>query len=112
MKIALCQINTTVGAFNYNRDKILNYYSKAIKLNADIVVYPFGSLELQAITNIDMQNINKLIANWILVLSPLLLPSFLYPQYLQYTSNFISFPHFPHFIIPPKTQVILYCTLC
>ncbi len=40
MKIALCQINTSVGAFNSNRDKILNYYSKAIKLNADIVVYP------------------------------------------------------------------------
>lgn len=40
MKIALCQINTTVGAFNYNRDKILNYYFKAIKLNADIVAFP------------------------------------------------------------------------
>jgi NAD+ synthase (glutamine-hydrolysing) len=40
MKIALCQINTTVGAFNFNRDKILHYYSKAIKLNADIVVFP------------------------------------------------------------------------
>ncbi len=40
MKIALCQINTTVGAFNFNRDKILNYYFKAIKLNADIVAFP------------------------------------------------------------------------
>ena len=40
MKIALCQVNTTVGAFDYNKDKILNYYSKAIKGNADIVVFP------------------------------------------------------------------------
>ena len=40
MKIALCQINTTVGAFDYNKEQILNYYSKAIKLKADIVVYP------------------------------------------------------------------------
>ena len=40
MKIALCQINSTVGAFKYNKDKILNYYSKAIGLNADIVAFP------------------------------------------------------------------------
>ena len=32
MKIALCQINTSVGAFNSNKDKILNYYFKAIKI--------------------------------------------------------------------------------
>jgi len=40
MKIALCQINTTVGNYDFNKEKILNYYSKAIKLNADIVVLP------------------------------------------------------------------------
>jgi NAD+ synthase (glutamine-hydrolysing) len=40
MKIALCQINTTVGALDYNKEKILRYYSKSINLNADIVVYP------------------------------------------------------------------------
>lgn len=40
MKIAICQINTTVGAFEKNRDLILNYYSKAIELSADIVVFP------------------------------------------------------------------------
>ncbi|MEE9571600.1 MAG: NAD+ synthase [Candidatus Neomarinimicrobiota bacterium] len=40
MKIALCQINTTVGNYDYNKDKILNYYSNAINLNADIVVFP------------------------------------------------------------------------
>jgi len=40
MKIALCQINTTVGNYDSNKEKILNYYSKAINLNADIVVYP------------------------------------------------------------------------
>ncbi|NHZ86481.1 MAG: NAD+ synthase, partial [Planctomycetia bacterium] len=40
MKIALCQINTTVGNYDYNKRSILNYYSNAIKLNADIVVFP------------------------------------------------------------------------
>ena len=40
MKIALCQINTTVGNYDYNKRNILNYYSNAIKLNADIVVFP------------------------------------------------------------------------
>jgi NAD+ synthase (glutamine-hydrolysing) len=40
MKIALCQINTTVGAFNFNKKNILNYYSKAIEQNANIVVFP------------------------------------------------------------------------
>ena len=40
MKIALCQINTTVGNFDYNKKTILNYYSNAINLNADIVVFP------------------------------------------------------------------------
>ncbi|MEE8340543.1 MAG: NAD+ synthase [Candidatus Neomarinimicrobiota bacterium] len=40
MKIALCQINTIVGNYEYNKKKILNYYSKAIGINADIVVFP------------------------------------------------------------------------
>lgn len=40
MKIALCQINTIVGGFDFNKEKILNYYSNAIKLNADIIVFP------------------------------------------------------------------------
>ncbi len=40
MKIALSQINTTVGDLNYNKDKILKYYFKAIEQNADIVVFP------------------------------------------------------------------------
>lgn len=40
MKIALCQINTIVGNYDFNKEKILNYYSKACDQNADIVVYP------------------------------------------------------------------------
>ncbi len=40
MKIALCQINLTVGNLELNKYNILNYYSKSIKLNADIVVFP------------------------------------------------------------------------
>jgi predicted amidohydrolase len=40
MKIALCQINTTVGNYENNKEIILNYYSNAINLNADIVVFP------------------------------------------------------------------------
>ena len=40
MKIALCQINTIVGDFQYNRDKILKYYLKCIDKSADIVVFP------------------------------------------------------------------------
>ena len=40
MKIALCQINTIVGDFRYNRDKILKYYLKCIEKNANIVVFP------------------------------------------------------------------------
>jgi len=40
MKIALCQINTIVGDFRYNRDKILKYYLKCIDKSANIVVFP------------------------------------------------------------------------
>ncbi len=40
MKIVLCQINTIVGNYDYNKEKILNYYSNAISVNADIVVLP------------------------------------------------------------------------
>jgi len=40
MKIALCQINPTVGNFDSNKKKVLNYYSNALRLNADIVVFP------------------------------------------------------------------------
>ncbi|MCJ7802451.1 MAG: NAD+ synthase [Candidatus Marinimicrobia bacterium] len=40
MKIALCQINTTVGDLDFNKEDILRYYSNSIKINADIVVYP------------------------------------------------------------------------
>ena len=40
MKIALCQINPTVGNFDSNKKIVLNYYSNALRLNADIVVFP------------------------------------------------------------------------
>ena len=40
MNIALCQINTIVGDFWYNADKILSFYKSAIELDADLVVFP------------------------------------------------------------------------
>ena len=40
MKVALCQINTILGNFDYNCDKILKFYNKSIELNSDIVVFP------------------------------------------------------------------------
>ena len=40
MKIALCQINPTLGDFQYNKKKILRYYNHSIKSGADIVIFP------------------------------------------------------------------------
>ena len=40
MKIALCQINPTVGAINQNKKIILETYSRAIDLKADVIVFP------------------------------------------------------------------------
>ena len=40
MNIALCQINTTVGDFDHNYDKILDNYYNCINKNADIIVFP------------------------------------------------------------------------
>ena len=40
MKIALAQINTHLGDFNYNAEKILSYARLAQKQKADIVVFP------------------------------------------------------------------------
>ena len=37
MKIALCQINPTVGAFEKNKELILKYYNECIQENADII---------------------------------------------------------------------------
>jgi NAD+ synthase (glutamine-hydrolysing) len=40
MKIALCQVNPTVGALEANKDLILDHYRKAVKNGADLVVFP------------------------------------------------------------------------
>ena len=40
MNIALCQINTTVGDFDHNYNKILDNYYNCINKNADIIVFP------------------------------------------------------------------------
>ncbi len=40
LRIALAQINPTVGDFNRNINKIIQYIEKAIKLKADIVAFP------------------------------------------------------------------------
>ena len=43
MKIALCQINSTVGSFENNKDSILKYYKDSIQLNADIIIFMFDA---------------------------------------------------------------------
>jgi len=40
MKIALCQINPTVGAFEDNKKLILSNYREAIEHGAELVVFP------------------------------------------------------------------------
>jgi len=40
MKIALCQINTIVGNFPKNKQKILDYYNRAVAMKANLVVFP------------------------------------------------------------------------
>ncbi|MEK0371261.1 MAG: nitrilase-related carbon-nitrogen hydrolase, partial [Nitrosopumilus sp.] len=40
MNIALCQINTIVGDFRYNADKVLSFYKSAVESDADLVVFP------------------------------------------------------------------------
>ncbi|MEA1881562.1 MAG: nitrilase-related carbon-nitrogen hydrolase, partial [Candidatus Marinimicrobia bacterium] len=40
MKIALCQINPTVGAINQNREQISTWYQIAIDSGADLVIFP------------------------------------------------------------------------
>ena len=40
MKIALCQINPTVGAFRDNKKLILSNYREAVKHGAELVVFP------------------------------------------------------------------------
>jgi NAD+ synthase (glutamine-hydrolysing) len=40
MKIALCQVNPTLGNFSYNFKKIQTFYKKAIESGADLIVFP------------------------------------------------------------------------
>lgn len=40
MKIALCQINTTLGDFKYNIDLILSNYARSLEMDAELVVFP------------------------------------------------------------------------
>ncbi len=40
MKIALCQLNPTVGALNSNKKLILKYYADSVENGADLVVFP------------------------------------------------------------------------
>ena len=44
MKIALCQINPTVGAINQNKKSIFDWYHRAVDIGADLVVFPELSL--------------------------------------------------------------------
>ena len=40
MKIAICQINPTMGDFPGNRDKILSFYNEALQKGGDLIVFP------------------------------------------------------------------------
>jgi len=40
MKIALCQVNPTVGALNANKELILSKYTEAVSSGAELVVFP------------------------------------------------------------------------
>ena len=44
MRIALCQINPIIGNLEYNKQKILDGYKKAIEANADLAIFPELSL--------------------------------------------------------------------
>ncbi len=44
MKIALCQINPIIGNLEYNKQKIIDGYKKAVKENADLAIFPELSL--------------------------------------------------------------------
>ena len=44
MKVAICQINPTVGSINKNKEKHLIWYEKAKKLGAQLIVFPELSL--------------------------------------------------------------------
>lgn len=44
MKIALCQIDPIIGHLEYNKQKILDGYKKAIKAKADLAIFPELSL--------------------------------------------------------------------
>ncbi len=44
MKIALCQIDPIIGNLEYNKQKILNGYKKAIEAKADLAIFPELSL--------------------------------------------------------------------
>ena len=44
MKVAICQINPTLGSINKNKDKHLIWYEKAKKSGAQLIVFPELSL--------------------------------------------------------------------
>ena len=44
MKIAICQLNSIIGNLNYNKNKILDYYSRGKVEGADLVICPELSL--------------------------------------------------------------------
>lgn len=44
MKIALCQIDPIIGNLEYNKQKILDGYKKAIEAKADLAIFPELSL--------------------------------------------------------------------
>jgi NAD+ synthase (glutamine-hydrolysing) len=44
MRIALAQINSTLGDFNFNKDKIIDFVKRAKEKKAELVIFPEASL--------------------------------------------------------------------
>ena len=66
MKIALCQINPTVGAIKQNKELILKKYQEAINLGAELIVFP--ELALIGYPPQDLLLRNKFINNAVVAL--------------------------------------------
>jgi NAD+ synthase (glutamine-hydrolysing) len=70
MRIALAQINPTVGDFENNKNKILEFTSRALEKKAELVIFPeaslfgyhpFDLLEREAIVEQQTKALNKLV---------------------------------------------------
>ena len=40
MRVALCQLNSTVGDLNHNLSRMRTWYDEAVSQNAELVIFP------------------------------------------------------------------------